>query len=104
MNSQSLESGTPPRSSRLQRALIPTSHWADLGQGWTAVAYLISGIIFWGGAGFLADAALSTKPWFTVIGALIGNFAGVYLVYLRTARQVAPETKRLFKRGADNAS
>lgn len=104
MNSQALKgtvpggaiSGTTANSSKLQRALIPTSHYSDLGRGYTAVAYLISGILFWGGAGYLLDGAIGTSPWFTAIGALVGNFAGIYLLYLRMGREVQSENKKLF--------
>ncbi|HVE91119.1 MAG TPA: AtpZ/AtpI family protein [Actinomycetota bacterium] len=58
--------------------------WRGLGDAWTAVSYILSGIAVWGGAGWLLDRWLSTGPVLLVIGILVGNFAGVYLVYIRT--------------------
>ena len=47
---------------------------------------LISAILVWAGIGWLVDRWLGTPPWFLVIGGLIGNFAGLYLVWLRGER------------------
>jgi ATP synthase protein I len=47
---------------------------------------LLASILTWTGLGWLADRALGTAPWFIVIGGLIGNAAGLYLVWLRSGR------------------
>lgn len=57
--------------------------WRGLGEAWAVLGYLVSGIAFWGGAGFGLDHLLGTDPVFLVAGVLLGNFAGVYLIYLR---------------------
>lgn len=54
---------------------------------------LISAILAWAGIGWLLDRWLGTPPWFLVIGGLIGNFAGLYLVYLRGERMNAEEER-----------
>ncbi|MFA9445031.1 AtpZ/AtpI family protein [Egicoccus sp. AB-alg6-2] len=54
---------------------------------------LISAILLWAGLGWLVDRWLGTPPWFLVIGGLIGNFAGLYLVYLRGERMNAEEER-----------
>ena len=53
------------------------------GQGWTAVSYLIGGILVWGGVGWLLDRWLHTGGITTAIGAVIGAAGGVYLVARR---------------------
>lgn len=54
---------------------------------------LLAAILTWSGIGMLLDRAWGTAPWFLAIGALIGNFAGLYLVYLRSARMNAAEER-----------
>jgi F0F1-type ATP synthase assembly protein I len=39
----------------------------------------------------LIDRWLGTPPWFLVIGALVGNVAGIYLIWLRAGRMDAAE-------------
>jgi ATP synthase protein I len=51
--------------------------------GWTAVGYLISGILVWGGIGWLIDRWLHLKGIPIAIGAMIGGAAGIYLVVRR---------------------
>jgi len=47
---------------------------------------LISATLTWAGVGWLLDRWLGTEPWFLAIGALLGNAAGLYLVWLRGRR------------------
>lgn len=47
---------------------------------------LLAAILTWTAIGWAVDRALGTGPWFIVIGGLIGNFAGLYLVWLRSNR------------------
>jgi ATP synthase protein I len=47
---------------------------------------LLAAILTWTGLGWLADRALGTAPWFIVIGGLVGNAAGLYLIWLRSGR------------------
>ena len=49
---------------------------------WQIVAYLLSGMLFWGGAGWLLDHWLHTR-FFVLIGMLIGTSAALYLTFLR---------------------
>lgn len=55
---------------------------------------LISAVLLWAGLGWLVDRWLGTPPWFLVIGGLLGNFAGLYLVYLRGERMNREEAAR----------
>lgn len=53
---------------------------ADTGMGMTALAYLISGMVVWGGIGLLVDHFVGTRGIFAGIGSIIGIGAGVYLI------------------------
>ena len=55
---------------------------ANPGDAWTVIAYLLSGLILWGGVGVLADRWLGTA-FLTLVGMLIGGASALYLVYLR---------------------
>lgn len=47
---------------------------------------LIAATLTWAGIGWLVDSWLGTGPWFLAIGALLGNAAGLYLIWLRGRR------------------
>lgn len=53
---------------------------------WTIVGYMLSGLLFWGGAGYLADQYLNTT-YLTLIGFLVGMGGALYLVWLRFGRE-----------------
>lgn len=44
---------------------------------------LMAAVLLWAGIGWLVDGWIGTAPWGLVVGALIGNAAGMYLVFLR---------------------
>lgn len=71
----------PERSGSTQRAL-----WSGIDQASIMSVELIAAILTWSGIGWLIDAWLQTMPWFLVTGALIGNAAGLYLIWLRSNR------------------
>jgi ATP synthase protein I len=79
-------------SHRIPGALNSTTHdtsrdlWRGLGEGWSALSYIVAGFLFWGGVGYLLDRWLGTKPVLFIVGALVGNFGGIYLLYLRYGR------------------
>ena len=52
-------------------------------QGWTAVSYLIGGMLVWGFVGWLVDRWLHTGGIATAIGVVLGAAGGVYLVVRR---------------------
>jgi len=56
---------------------------AGANQGWTAVSYLIGGILVWGFIGWLVDRWLHTGGIATGIGAVLGAAGGVYLIVRR---------------------
>lgn len=63
----------------------PNSRQADA-QAWSIVSYLLSGLLVWGGAGYLIDRWLGTS-FVVLIGLLVGASASLYLVWLRYGRQ-----------------
>lgn len=52
-------------------------------QGWRAISYLITGILVWGGVGWMVDLRLDTGGLATVVGSVVGAAAGVYLTARR---------------------
>ena len=57
--------------------------WQGMGEAWTALSTLIAGIVVWGGIGYGIDHLAGTSPVLTVIGTLVGNFAAIYLIYVK---------------------
>lgn len=60
--------------------------WSGVDEASIMSVELIAAILTWSGIGLLVDAWLGTRPWFLVTGALIGNTAGLYLIWLRANR------------------
>jgi ATP synthase protein I len=61
--------------------------WSGLDQASIMSVELMAAILTWAGIGWLVDRWLGTMPWFLAAGALIGNAAGLYLIWLRSARE-----------------
>ncbi len=57
----------------------PASGGAD---PWSIVAYLLSGMLIWGGAGWLLDRWLETS-FLVLVGLLLGTALAIYLIYIR---------------------
>ncbi len=75
----------------------PDTGWNGLGEAWSYLSTLVSGVAVWGTVGYGLDRWLGTTPVLFVIGALVGNFAGIYLIYLRafgTKRRPVPSMTR----------
>ncbi len=60
--------------------------WSGLDQANIMGVELIAATLTWAGIGFLLDRWLGTTPWLLVVGALAGNAAGIYLIWLRSNR------------------
>src|SRR5687768_8164047 len=79
---------TPParrRSKRPAREMITSDH----NDGWTMAVELVTATLTWGGIGFLIDRFwLHTEPVFMSIGFVVGFFAGMYLLWLKTSEPV----------------
>ncbi|CAN5194205.1 hypothetical protein BH23ACT9_BH23ACT9_00010 [soil metagenome] len=56
-------------------------------------ADFLAAILTWGGIGWVVDRMLGTDPVFMVIGFIVGNSAGIYLLYIRSreGESVSPE-------------
>jgi F0F1-type ATP synthase assembly protein I len=53
-----------------------------LGDAYTVLGYLLAGLVFWGGVGYLLDRWLGTS-FLVLIGLLVGGAAALYLIYVR---------------------
>ncbi len=65
--------------------------WSGVDQAHAMGVELMAAIMTWAAIGWYADRALGTGPWLLAIGAIIGNAAGIYLVWLRSARMERAE-------------
>jgi F0F1-type ATP synthase assembly protein I len=75
------------------RASARRSTWTGVDHANIMSMELIGAILTWTGIGWLIDRWLGTPPWFLVIGALVGNFAGLYLIWLRAQRMEAADER-----------
>lgn len=53
--------------------------------GWAVTSYLLAGVIFYGGMGWLLDSWLGTRG-FVAGGIVLGAAAGLWLVWLRYSK------------------
>lgn len=60
--------------------------WRGLDQGSIMSVELLTATLVWFGIGWLVDSLLGTMPWFMFAGALLGNWVGLYLLWLRGQR------------------
>ncbi|HUG84727.1 MAG TPA: AtpZ/AtpI family protein [Euzebya sp.] len=47
-------------------------------------AGFLAAILTWGGIGWMVDRVLGTAPLLMVLGFIVGNATGIYLLYLRS--------------------
>ncbi|HZE39195.1 MAG TPA: AtpZ/AtpI family protein [Stackebrandtia sp.] len=73
-----MDDDQPPR-----RSEDPDQNPSGADQGWVAIGYLITGIVVWGGIGWLVDAWLDLGGIAIGIGSVIGVACGVYLIARR---------------------
>ena len=52
---------------------------------WNAFSYVLSGMLFWGGIGWLLSLWLGSRAWIG-LGLMVGTGAGVGLVWFRYGR------------------
>lgn len=69
-----------------QRRQPETPRLSGVNEGWSALSHLLSGVLLWGGVGWLLDAWLDTVAFFP-IGLVLGAAAGIGLVWLRYSKQ-----------------
>jgi ATP synthase protein I len=58
-----------------------------MGTAWSVIATLLSGILVWGGVGYLVDRWVGFQWLFLPIGMVIGVSASIYVVYMRYGRE-----------------
>ena len=62
---------------------------SDRNDGWLMAVELVTATFTWGGAGYLVDRFVThTYPVLMSIGFVVGFFAGMYLLWLKTS--IAP--------------
>jgi len=64
----------------------PAGRPSSSNPGATITSLLISGMLFWGGVGWLIDLGVGTDKVFLPIGLILGLVAALYLVYVRFGR------------------
>lgn len=79
-------------------ALDVRNAWAGMDQASIMGTELLAAILTWTVLGWLTDRWLGTGPWLMVTGAMVGNAAGLYLVWLRSGRM--NERERAMESGA----
>ena len=57
---------------------------------WSTFSLLISGLLVWGGAGWLVDRLLGYQALFLPVGMFLGMGAALYVVFTRYGRAPAP--------------
>lgn len=72
---------------------------AGAGHGWTAVSYLVTGILVWGFGGWLVDRWLETDGIAIAIGTVVGAAGGVYLIARRLGTEQVGRSRRLEQEG-----
>jgi F0F1-type ATP synthase assembly protein I len=77
-----------------------TPRYADRGDGWTLAMELLTATFVWGGIGWLADRWLDTAPVLMVLGFVLGNALGVYLIWVRSQDRFTQEHTELMARRA----
>ncbi len=59
------------------------------GAFWTIIAYLIAGLGFWGGIGYLGDRFLKTN-FLIIVGMVFGLGTGLYLIWIKFIKENPP--------------
>lgn len=59
------------------------------GAFWTIIAYLISGLGFWGALGYFGDRYFKTN-FLTVLGMGFGLVTGLYLIWIKFIKETPP--------------
>ena len=74
--------------------------YADRGDGWTLATELLTATFVWGGIGWLGDRWLDTAPVLMVVGFVVGNALGVYLIWIRSQDRFTLEHAQLMAQRA----
>ncbi len=94
-----------PTTDAAARPATPRAHrrelWRGLDHSFVMGLELMSAVLLYGGAGYLLDRWLGTGPWLFGVGALLGNAAGLYLIWVRSAGMDAANRRDEEHRRAD---
>lgn len=71
------EDGPPPRYPR-------DNSTSDV--AWSITSYLLSGVLVWGGAGWLVDLWTGLAPLFMAVGVVVGVTGALYLSIVKINR------------------
>jgi F0F1-type ATP synthase assembly protein I len=63
---------------------FPHGRSSSLGDGLNLTAEFLAALLTWGGVGWFVDRWLGIAPWALIIGLVVGNACGIYLLWLRT--------------------
>lgn len=67
------------------RESVPAQYAAGSNQAWTALGYLIAGMLVWGLVGLMVDRWLHLRGIATAIGVVVGVAGGVVLIVRKLA-------------------
>ncbi len=73
---------------KMRAVARPPSRGAD--QGWAVLSTMISGLVVFGGIGWLLDGWLDSRLW-APVGMIVGMALGIYAVVMRFGRPEAIE-------------
>ena len=82
------------RAPSLRRSFQSKALWTGVDHGSIMGTELMAAILMWTGIGWLADRWLGTGPWLLVLGGLLGNAAGLYLIWVRSKGMDVAEARR----------
>ena len=74
-----------PPAARVRREMQDDGPSAD---GWSVLSYLLTGILLWGGLGWLGDEVLGTS-FLLPVGLVLGFALAIYTIYVRFGRETA---------------
>ena len=92
-----MDEGSDQAASHRRDAMRGLDHSSVMG------VELVSATLTWAAIGWLVDRWLGTEPWFLAVGAIVGNAAGIYLIWLRGRRLDALEEASSRERLSDGS-
>ncbi len=69
-----------------------SNHGTGHDEAYTALSYLLAGLLLYGGLGWLGDRVLHTW-WLTPLGIVLGMVLSIYMIIRRFNREETPRKK-----------